>query len=158
MNPVLAVRPICSEWLRRIILNELDCRRSSLGRQRLLKFRRVHGSVLRPASVDAALGGSIAFTATEDFDLHPEYFIDSGAAAGLSLEFTSVQRVWPLQSPSSLCSTMAWTTRLFEETVEWAEANIVPVQVHGCFGWPRPPSSQPSRLIDFHTIPREWWR
>ena len=42
-----------------------------------------------PASVDAALGGSIAFTATEDFDLHPEYFIDSGAAAGsYLLEFT----------------------------------------------------------------------
>ena len=25
-------------------------------------------------------------------------------------------------------------------------------------GWPRPPSSQPSRLIDFQLIPREWWR
>ena len=77
----------------------------------------------------------------------------------LSLEFTFSARVWPLQSPSSLCSTMAWTTRLFEENrrVGRSQHRACP-RCMVALGWPRPPSSQPSRLIDFQLIPREWWR
>ena len=82
-----------------------------------------------PASVDAALGGSIAITATEDFDLHPEYFIDSGAATGsYLLEFTFSAAGLATSESIYIVFNNGMDDELFEETVEWAEANIVPVQ------------------------------
>ena len=84
-----------------------------------------------PASVDAALGGSIAFTATEDFDLHPEYFIDWCCHWLLSLEFTFSAAGLATSESIFIVFNNGMDDELFEETVEWAEANIVPV--HGAW-------------------------
>ena len=87
------------------------------------------GMSFGPASVDAASGGSIAFTATEDFDLHPEYFIDSSAASGsYLLEFTFSAAGLATSDSIFIVFNNGMDDELFEETVEWAEANVVPVQ------------------------------
>ncbi len=82
-----------------------------------------------PVSVDAAAGGSISFTATEDFDLHPEYSIANSAAAGsYLLEFTFSAAGLATSESIYIVFNNGMDDELFEETVEWAEANIVPVQ------------------------------
>ena len=87
-----------------------------------------------PASVDAALGGSIAFTATEDFDLHPEYFIDSGAATGsYLLESHSALQDLPLRSRFTLSSTTAWTTSSLKRPSNGPKPTSCLSTVHGCF-------------------------
>ena len=82
-----------------------------------------------PVSVDAAAGGSISFTATEDFDIHPEYSIANSAAVGsYLLEFTFSSASLATSDSIFIVFNNGMDDELFEETVEWAEANVVPVQ------------------------------
>ena len=61
--------------------------------------------------------------------MHPEYFIDSGAAAGsYLLEFTFSAAGLATSESIFIVFNNGMDDELFEETVEWAEANIVPVQ------------------------------
>ena len=83
-------------------------------------------------TVDAALVAPLP-SLHRRFDLHPEYFIDSGAATGsISWSSHSVRGLCHFESIFIVFNN-GMDDELFEETVEWAEANIVPVQVHGCF-------------------------
>ena len=87
------------------------------------------GMTFGPATVDAAAGGSIDFQVSDDFDLHPEYFIDSSAATGsYLLEFTFSAAGLNTSESIFIVFNNGMDDELFEETVEWAEANIVPVQ------------------------------
>lgn len=90
------------------------------------------GMTFGPSTVDAATGGSIDFQVSEDFDLHPEFFIDENAASGsYLLEFTFSAAGLNTSESIFIVFNNGMDDELFEEAVEWAEANIVPV--HGAW-------------------------
>ena len=80
-----------------------------------------------PTSVNSTAGGALDFLVTEDYDLHPIYSIaDTAADGAYILEFTA--SIDGLGSTDSfwIVFNLGLDDELFEEAVEWTEANYAP--------------------------------
>jgi hypothetical protein len=80
-----------------------------------------------PLSVGSALGGDLDFLITDDYDLHPIYSIDPSAATGAYiLEFSAMMDGLASSESFWIVFNLGLDDLVFEEAVEWTEANYAP--------------------------------
>lgn len=80
-----------------------------------------------PQSVDSSSGGILEFLVADDYDYHPIFSIDSGAANGsYLLEFTAVMDGYGTSESFWIVFNLGLDDEIFEESVEWVEGNLVP--------------------------------
>lgn len=80
-----------------------------------------------PQSVTSGSGGVLDFLVTEDYDYHPIFSIDSGAASGAYLlEFTASMDGMIESDSFWIVFNLGMDDEDFEESVEWVEGNLVP--------------------------------
>jgi hypothetical protein len=80
-----------------------------------------------PLSVGSASGGDLDFLITEDYDLHPIFSIDPTAATGAYiLEFSAMMDGFASSESFWIVFNLGLEDLVFEEAVEWTEANYVP--------------------------------
>jgi hypothetical protein len=80
-----------------------------------------------PLSVGSALGGDLDFLITDDYDLHPIFSIDPTAATGAYiLEFSAMMDGFASSESFWIVFNLGLDDLVFEEAVEWTEANYAP--------------------------------
>jgi len=80
-----------------------------------------------PLSVGSAMGGDLDFLITDDYDLHPVYSIDPTAATGAYiLEFSAMMDGFASSESFWIVFNLGLDDLVFEEAVEWTEANYAP--------------------------------
>jgi hypothetical protein len=80
-----------------------------------------------PLSVGSAMGGDLDFLISDDYDLHPVYSIDPTAATGAYiLEFSAMMDGLASSESFWIVFNLGLDDLVFEEAVEWTEANYAP--------------------------------
>ena len=80
-----------------------------------------------PQSISSGAGGILDFLIVDDYDYHPIFSIDSGAADGsYLLEFTAVMDGYATSDSFYIVFNLGLDDEVFEESVEWVEGNLVP--------------------------------
>ena len=80
-----------------------------------------------PQSINSSSGGVLDFLIADDYDYHPIFSIDSGAANGsYLLEFTAAMDGYGTSESFWIVFNLGLDDEVFEESVEWVEGNLVP--------------------------------
>ena len=80
-----------------------------------------------PQSISSNGGGLLEFLIVDDYDYHPIFSIDSGAANGsYLLEFTAEMDGYGTSESFWIVFNFGLDDEVFEESVEWVEGNLVP--------------------------------
>ncbi|MFO0784273.1 MAG: hypothetical protein U0636_11395 [Phycisphaerales bacterium] len=76
---------------------------------------------------DTAVGGSLEFLISEDFHVHPDYWLSDGAAPGIYLVALQLQGQGYQSSETFWCVfNLGMTEEDHTAAMEWVEANLVP--------------------------------
>lgn len=80
-----------------------------------------------PLSIGSGLGGDLGFLIADDYDLHPIFSIDPTAGNGAYLlEFTALMDGFGDSESFWIVFNLGLDDAVFEEAVEWTEANYAP--------------------------------
>lgn len=80
-----------------------------------------------PLSIGSGSGGDLGFLISDDYDLHPIFSIDPTAGAGAYLlEFTALMDGFGDSESFWIVFNLGLDDAVFEEAVEWTEANYAP--------------------------------
>jgi hypothetical protein len=80
-----------------------------------------------PTSVGTGIGGTLDFLVTEDFDLHPIWSVNSGAANGAYLvELTAAMAGFETSETFYVVFNLGLEEDDYEASVDWVSENLVP--------------------------------